>query len=99
MMRIVTVAGAAHLLAGAQHRAIDVDGEGTGLQTTDQPRDDFGVEPFQGLFGRRLEAVEPTTDTAVGGQIPETANRCSNGSSFKKLRCRSRRPPTTSNPR
>ena len=56
-----------------QHRAIDVDAQCAGLQQTDHPGDDIGVERFQRLFGAHREAFEPAADTAVGGQVFQTA--------------------------
>ena len=73
MMWVVTAVSATHLLTSTQHRAIDVDSQCAGTQKTDQPSDHFGVESFQGFFGRCREALEPAADTAVGGQISKTA--------------------------
>ena len=69
MMRIVASGRPADLGAGAQHRAIDVDGQRTGVQTgPHDPSHLSRIELPQRLHRRCAETLEPSTHATVAGK-------------------------------
>ena len=73
MMRIVAPGRTADLGAGAQHRAVDVDGQRTGVQTgAHDPGHLLRIELPQRLHCRCAETPEPPTHAASAGKMLET---------------------------
>ena len=85
MVRIVAAMRPADSLSRAQDRAVDINGQRADAQELDLLGNNLGVEGLQG-FQSLVGTSQKRADTAVGGQVTQTAKPLSRTSPFRKFR-------------
>ena len=94
VMRVVASGRPADLGAGAQHRAVDVDGQRTGVQTgSHDPSHLLRIELPQRLHRRCAETLEFATHAAVTGKMLEATKPLEQAIALDKLQMM-QAPPT-----